>query len=543
MDRTKKQSQSGNRTKAESQKAHRKHPPEGSEAPKKPTPKAGYPKIDLPDFTIEEKWIISGLFLFSLLLRLFFMNDGLFHYDSVDFAIQAERTVEELKIHYAHGMGFPGMAILNGLAYGTDALIRGTQSAELSITLLSIIFGAAAVVIFYLFTKELTQDRFIAFTAALLFSITPLFLSVTTFALSHGASVFFSLLAIYLFQKSEQKEQRWRYRLIILSGLTLGFAVTIRITNVLYAALILLLYFNPKFEQRELILEKPKIKEIILTGVLFITPLILTFLLLYWPKISTAGLGFITATAESVKWLGIYSQMTLFLLNWLNSSVILLGWILMLGGLVYSLKAKRYSIILLAWFVIFAIYFLNLSGTVSPRHLIPLLIPVYIYIATALEWVKSKNKLVAAVIIVILVLAMLIPVYPILEFRTQYCGPKEFAYYVQQNTEPDSVVIAVDEWIHLKYYANRTTLTHTQDGNDTKILEFLDRIDNYLDNNTPVYIVETGFSYDPGQKIQKSIVTNYNLTLIGSHLNEDYHKKAMFDGRFEERLFKIQHLE
>jgi hypothetical protein len=541
VDRTKKQSQSGNRTKAGSQKAHKKNPPRGSEVPKKPTTKAGYPKLDLPDFTIEEKWIIAGLFLFSLLLRLFFMNDGLFHYDSVDFAIQAERTVEELKIHYAHGMGFPGMAILNGLAYGTDALIRGTQSAELSITLLSIIFGAAAVVIFYLFTKELTQDRFIAFTAALLFSITPLFLSVTTFALSHGASVFFSLLAVFLFQKSEQKEPKLKYGLIILSGLSLGFAVTIRIPNVLFGVLILLLYFNPQLEHEGLIFNKPKLKDLVLTAALFMSALILIFLLLYWPKISTAGLGFITETAEIVKWLGIYSEMTLFLLGWLSKSVNPLGWILMLGGIIYALKAKRYSIILLVWFVLIAMYFLNLSGTVSPRYLIPLLIPIYIFIATALEWIKSKNKLVAAVIIVILVLVMLIPMYPILEFRTQYCGPKEFAYYVQQNTEPDSVVIAVDEWIHIKYYANRTTLTHTQDGNDTKILEFLDRIDNYLDNNTPVYIVETGFSYDPGQKIQKAIVTNYNVTLIGSHLNEDYHKKAMFDGRFEERLFKIQH--
>ena len=468
------------------------------------------------------------------------MNDGLFHYDSVDFAIQAERTVEELKIHYAHGMGFPGMAILNGLAYGTDALIRGTQSAELSITLLSIIFGAAAVVIFYLFTKELTQDRFIAFTAALLFSITPLFLSVTTFAMSHGASVFFSLLAIFLFQKSAQKEQRLKYALIILSGLTLGFAMTIRITNVLYAALIPLLYFNPQLEHQGLILDKPKLRDLALTAALLMSALILVFLLLYWPKLSTEGISFITGQAELAPWLGIYSEMTLFLLGWLNRSVTLFGWVLMLGGIIYALKEKRYSIVLLIWFVLIAIYFLNLSGVVSPRYLIPLLIPIYIFIATALEWIKRKNKLVAVVTIVVLVLVMLIPVYPILEFRTQYCGPKEFAYYVQQNTEPDSVVIAMDEWIFLKYYADRATLQHPREGNETKIKEFLSVIDSYLDNNTPVYIIETGFSYDPGQKVQKAMLSRYNLTLIGSNLNEDYHKKAMFDGKFEERLYRVE---
>lgn len=523
------------------QKKHRELHNKSIKPPKTHNPKETYLKLNLPEFNIEEKWIITGLFLFSLLLRLFFMNNGLFHYDSVDFAIQAEKTVGEGKIHYAHGMGFPGMAILNGLAYGLDTLIRGAQSAELSITLLSILFGAASIIILYLFTKELTQNRFIAFTAALLFSVTPLFLSVTTFALSHGASVFFSLLALLLFQKAEQKGPKWKYSLVILSGLTLGFAVTIRITNVLYVVLIPLLYFKPELKLKGLILYNPKIKEAILTAAFFLTPLILVFLLLYWPKISTAGISFITATAGSVQWLGIYSKMPRFLLGGLTRSVSPIGWVLMLGGIICSLKLKRYSIILLVWFVIFAIYFLNLSGTVALRHLIPLLIPICIYIATALDWIKDKNKIIAALIIVILLLTMLMPMYPILDFRTQYCGNKEFAHYVEQNTEPNSVIIAMDEAIHIIYYTNRTTLGPPRDGNDKKIKIFVNKIDRYLDHNTPVYIIGTAFTYDPGRKVRQAVLNRYNLTVIGSSLNEDYHNKAMFDGKFEERLFKILH--
>jgi hypothetical protein len=504
--------------------------------------KARILNLDLPEITISDTWLILVLFLFSLLLRLYFMNDGLFKYDSVDFAIQAEQTIRERAIHYAHGMGFPGMAILNGLAFGTDMLIRGVESAELSITLLSILFGAAAVILLYLFTKELTQDKFIAFTAALLFSVTPVFLSITTFAHSHGQSVFFSLLAVLLFQKSQQKEElKWKYSLLMLSGLTLGFAITLRIPNVLYTVLIFLLYLDPRLEDEKLILDKPKIKEALLYTAIFVIPLIFVFLLLYWPLISTTGFSFITETAETVKWLGIYSNMTLFLLTWLNKTVNPIGWVLMLGGVFYTLKLKQYSIILLVWFIIFAIYFLNLSGTVSPRYLIPLLLPIYIYLATALEWVKNKNQMLAALLIVILLLTMFMPMYPLLEFRRDYCGPKEFAYYVQQNTEPNSVILAMDEWIHISYYGKRAVLTHTQDGNYTKIQEFVNEIDNYLDNNTPVYIIETAFSYDPGQKVQQAILNRYNLTLIGSHLNEDYHKKEMYDGKFEERLFKINH--
>jgi hypothetical protein len=53
-----------------------------------------------------------------------------------------------------------------------------------------------------------------------------------------------------------------------------------------------------------------------------------------------------------------------------------------------------------------------------------------------------------------------------------------------------------------------------------------------------VYIIETAFSYDPGQKIQQAILTRYNLTLVGSHANEDYHKELL-EAKFEERLFKL----
>jgi hypothetical protein len=396
------------------------------------------------------------------------------------------------------------------------------------------------VVILYLFTKELTQDKFIAFTTALLFSVTPLFLSVTTYALSHGQSVFFSLLAVFLFQKAQQKgESNWKYGLVMLSGLSLGFAATIRIPDALFVVLISLLYFNPRLEEKKLVVDKPNLKEMLIYTFLFITSFILIFLILYWPLLSTSGFSFITGTAESVKWLGIYSQMSLFLLGWLTRSVNLLGWALMLGGVIISLKLKRYAIILLVWFGIFALYYLNLSGTVSPRHLISSLIPIYIYIAIAIEWVKNKNKIVAALLIIILILTMFLPMYPILEFRTQYCGPKEYAYYVQQNTEPNSVILAMDEWIHLEYYAKRLTMQHPRDGSDTEINEFVNDIDKYLDNNTPVYVIETAFSYDPGQKVQQAILTRYNITMIGSHLNEDYHKKEMYDGKFEERLFKL----
>jgi hypothetical protein len=519
--------------------SQRKEPESSSKRSKKELQKERPLKLDLPEITISEKWLILGLFLFSLLLRLYFMNAGLFHYDSVDFAIQAERTIRERSIHYAHGMGFPGMAILNGLAFGTDMLLRGAESAELSITLLSILFGAAAVVILYLFTKELTQDRFIAFITALLFSVTPVFLSVTTFALSHGQSVFFAFLAIFLFQKSQQKEElKWKYGLILLSGLSLGFMAAIRIPDVLYGVIIPLLYFNPRLEEKKLVVDKPNLKELLIYTIIFVIPFILIFLLLYWIKLSTVGLSFITAEANNMPWLGIYSEMTPFLLRWLTMTVNPLGWVLMLGGVYYSLKLKRYSIVLLIWFVLFALYFLNLSGVVTLRYLIPLLIPIYIYIATALEWIKTKNQIIAGLMIVILMLTMVIPVYPSLEFRSHYCGPKEYAYFVQQNTEPNSVILAMDEWIHISYYGKRATLTHTQDGNDTKIQEYVNEIDKYLDNNTPVYIIETAFSYDPGQKVQQAILTRYNLTLVGSHANEDYHKE-LFDAKFEERLFKL----
>ena len=147
-------------------------------------------------------------------------------------------------------------------------------------------------------------------------------------------------------------------------------------------------------------------------------------------------------------------------------------------------------------FILFSIYFLNLSGTVSPRHLLDLLIPVFIFISYAFDLSFNRSKVIGVLLLAIFSLYLFTPIFPILKFRHEYSGNKQFSLYVNRMTEDNSVIIAMDDAIFIRYYGNRTTLNHTSKGDRKGIEEFFNKVDDHLSKNIPLYIVETGFSYD-----------------------------------------------
>ena len=149
---------------------------------------------------VKQIYIIIFIFLIAFLPRLILINDGLFHHDSVQLAIATEKTLETGKLHPIVG-GRYGLVLINAIAY-SPFYILGIQSSEFVITVTTIIFASLAVLMLYLFMKELFDKKFIAITSSLLFSFYPLFFSVSTFAKGHAFSVFFILLAAYSLLKA-----------------------------------------------------------------------------------------------------------------------------------------------------------------------------------------------------------------------------------------------------------------------------------------------------------------------------------------------------
>ena len=290
-------------------------------------------------FKFKSWQIVLFLFLFSLILRLAFINEGLWHFDSVDLAKNAELTWQTKTLHYEHGMGFPGMVLLIAVFFGLHSLF-GATSSYLSATLVSIFLGAGAVIFLYLFLKELTESEVWSFISSMLFSLAPLYVSVTTYAKSHGPSTFFVLGSLYFFIKYVRKNKLY---LNLLAGFFLGYGMSIRITNGLYMAIMFLLYFDVKlyFKNFKISFNRVGFKKIFFDANWFLLPLLVVFFCLYIPKIKASGFDFFFRTAQEVKWLGFFSKMVPFLFKWITPSVTWAGWILCVAGIILVVIFER----------------------------------------------------------------------------------------------------------------------------------------------------------------------------------------------------------
>jgi hypothetical protein len=202
-----------------------------------------------------------------------------------------------------------------------------------------------------------------------------------------------------------------------------------------------------------------------------------------------------------------------------------------------------------------------------------------------LGWLYNRiHKLAGVLILLALLYPMFTTVYPILEYRHNFCGPKAFAYTLRDVIKENSVVIVMDESPHLEYYGGINTIGHPLDGDDVKIKQNMDDINGYLDNGTSVYLVSSAFVYDSGQglsynpstgvifdadtnkiysnilynprsktitdtssgvsvglygKWQVELFNNYLVTPVKNVENEDWHKKSVMDGRYQETIFRI----
>src|SRR3990167_10396414 len=129
---------------------------------------------------ISEFEMILFLFIFSLSLRLIYSNPGLFEADSIGVASAVEETFKTGTLHGIFN-GRYGSVIINIITYIPYHLITGVESAEKSMIFTEILFASFSVVILFLFIVKIFNDKLISLVAALLFSISPIFLSVTTY--------------------------------------------------------------------------------------------------------------------------------------------------------------------------------------------------------------------------------------------------------------------------------------------------------------------------------------------------------------------------
>jgi hypothetical protein len=218
-------------------------------------------------------------------------------------------------------------------------------------------------------------------------------------------------------------------------------------------------------------------------------------------------------------------------------------WLSAVGGL-YLLIDKKYItfLFLLIFFASLFVYYGSTSVT-EHRYLllaaVPLLITQGYFIAKASQ--MKRPRLLFYTALFILVMINFVKIYPVIKFRHDYSLQEDFAKFVQQNTEPSSYVIAMDEGPFIEYYSQRNVLYKATGLHKEDFDKFFTKVDNLLTENKPVYIISSGiYGYDPKRYFINTLSDKYNLIYLGCRLNEDYHHAALGQSLFFEGLYKIE---
>jgi len=530
-----------------------------------------------------------ALFLFAFVPRFFYMSDGLWHTDSVIMAKAVEETFNAKSLAYMHGSGYPGQVVVSVIVYSIHRLLTGVESSEFAVTFVSVLASSLAVVALYFFVREVAESKWTAVFSATIFSVIPVFFSASTFAKSHAAALFFLILSAYLAARSGRTDS---IRDRMLSGFCFGFSSAIRFSMLPLAPIIILLHYHKKFPinlVREKGLMKIKLAEggekIARDLSYIIIPVLLVLALLYTPMYLRDGFKPIVEAAQYNRFMGVQSYLTNLSLDWAYVSINWLGGLLALGGIVCAFRRNRYlGVVLILWSVMFFIYYAN-TRTTSPRHVLPSFIPAAILMGIALnELYERVGNIAAALPLLAVMYLMASTIYPIVEYRADFCGPKEFSLKVKELTETNAVILVMDESHHIEYYANRSIRGHPVGGDPNKLGEHMLEIKKLLEDDTPVYAASTTFSYDNPQGLSYdprsgrivdaqrgiaydkvdydpttkrvrdpdtgavlgftgrymiTLLSNFKLELIGSYPNEDWHKKSIYLNPGEEQLYKL----
>jgi len=480
------------------------------------------------------RYIIILLFLLNFILGLSFINEGLFHYDSVLLAQAVEKTYEKGLLQPS-SRGRYGAVIINLIIYYPFFLFG--QNADFALRFSSVLFHSLSIVVLFYFINELFNDRLLAFFVSLLFSFTPFYFVPNTYGKEHGLSMFILLLSLYLLYAGLNKKSPI---LVSISSFLVAFSTTVRESMLMAIPLYFLLYLKPEISIRPFkvtfLQERFNLKWISAATV----PLIIVFCFVFFIYLRSEIYNyiFITNYATTVNFTGLFSKFLLQALKDLFISIPVLMFVFFLLGILKMIWDKKIFISLFFIFWLLLIFYFGNQKGYCPRYLEIITIPVYVFASYVLAVLYRKSKSIAICIIIYCIAYMGIVMYPLLIFRHHYNGEKQFALYVNEKTEPNAIVIAMDDSPFIEYYGKRKTITYPIDSQD-KINNFIKRIDAYLNDNAPVYLISSSFSYDAGGNFKKILSENFDLTLIGKKLTEDYHRPELKFQFYYEQLFKV----
>ncbi len=470
---------------------------------------------------MDDKKSCIMLFLLPLLLALFYLNEGLFHYDAIVLAQAVEKTFETKQLQPAVN-GRYGAVIITAVVYFPFWLLG--QNADLAVLLTSAIFYAASIPAVYLFIRTLFGNQLIGVYAAALFAATPIYLSPNTFGKEHGMALFFVFSAFYLLLRGLQKGNG---KILAASAAALIISHTVREATLFFLPFYLFLAFFTKAgvdaRQRAKCVLAPYA---ICFLILYLTYFGFVIQKTFFP--SQAGTAYLFPRPELRK--------LAFDAIWQTTPITMLTFAA--AGIFFGMKKKLQTTFVLAMLLTSFVFFANIS-TFAARYLDVFMFALAVLAAVGLAFVAQKSRIAAHAITGYLCISSLLIITPILSVRSNYNGQMHVGQWIAQNTTQDAVIITQDDAPFITYYGRRQTIGPPT-GNLSATIEFVEKVSEILAKNTSVYLTISGLFDDP-EDINKNALPRY-FEFANNHsiLSEDFHNAEIRMQRYYQIIWELK---
>ena len=489
--------------------------------------------------------ITLALFSLSFALRLSLISKGVYHNDCLCLVMQSLETVRTHTIHYLHGHGHPLTAIMGALSVKLMPLFA-CDDPVLAVNMMSVVLSSLTVPIIYLFAKKLF-DQPTGFLSAVLFSLNPIFLSISVYGNSHTIVILFVSLGVYFLishLKNRKNIHVWG------AAIFFGLAAAARIQDLLIIAVPLsVLYFLGLDKDTGKDPQDPPAKKV---RIYFAALILIMFIaaMFYWPVLNSQKAesvdGFMRRIIFSTYGYRIEPFFT-YGFGYLLTSSSYIGIGTALAGLLgMARKRPKTACSLLLWFA-FPFCVFSMMNVVTPRYFSIAMIPWSICQAYILNILLKQPKpwfrYTAIGVFLLNCSVMMYAIATPLMFRHQYALTDDFGRWIARITPPSAEIISMDEFLFVQYYGQRTLLGRPIFQYDDSLKElkaFKEKLDEKLDSRVPVYITTFGLvTYDVSQTFINFMNNNYTLVPVGTHWVEDWHPGELEDMIIECVLYRV----
>ncbi len=459
-----------------------------------------------------EVLVATALFVPTLAFMLWFRNEGIFHLDAIFLA----QAVEDIYTGNGWNAHWRFAAVLaNALVYFPFWLAG--ESAERATVLASVLFHAVSVPMTFFFVTRLSGSRVHGALSAGLLAFAPVCTISNSFGKEYGLAMLLVVTALWLAVVAHDTGSAWRAALSALL-----FALSYTVWEGLLAAtpIYLVALLMPRASRLRLP-APPRLRRLLAGATVGYA-------------IGLAG-GLATSLLAMLRVYAVASHMTAFtglgaasLLAAVSDLLRFLGRLTLVAAALGTVLAwhDRHSrrVLPIGVLLIATIAFYGSLSTYGPRYLALGALGFSMLAGATYHFLLGQPpplRLAAMAAYGMTVAAMVWASYPLLEPRRTFNGAKRFAHFIAEVTEPDSLIIVMDDSRFVEYYARRATRGHPI-GDPAATAAWARALAQEA-RRRPVYLTDSGLTYDSERTAARALDDAFTRVLVGTHATEDYH--------------------